>query len=55
MPTKTGGERPRGTLGLTSHMPSTTIEKRPGKVDRNRPRVPPIKSRKPKGVARRDR
>jgi hypothetical protein len=52
-----GTSRPRGGLGLTSHMPSQAIEKRPGKPDRNRPRVPPIKSRKPKAnrVGRRER
>lgn len=60
MPAKTGNSgagRPRAGLGLASHMPSSTIEKRPGKPDRNRVRVPPLKSRKPKPnrVGRRER
>jgi hypothetical protein len=56
MPTKTGVTRPRGVLGLTSHMPSSTIQKRPGKPDRNRVLSQGVKSAKPKPnrVARRD-
>jgi hypothetical protein len=48
MPTKTGADRPRATLGLTSHMPSSTIQKRPGKTDRNRVTSQGVKSAKPK-------
>jgi hypothetical protein len=55
MPTKTGDTRPRGTLGLTSHVPSSTIEKRPGKVDRIRQKSRSIKSAKPPRVGRRER
>jgi hypothetical protein len=57
MPTKTGLNRPRAGLGLASHMPSSTIEKRPGKPDRNRTPSTRVKSRKPKlnRVARRER
>jgi hypothetical protein len=56
MPTKTGLTRPRAGLGLTAHMPSSTIQKRPGKVDRNRTPSTSVKSAKPKlnRVGRRD-
>jgi hypothetical protein len=54
---RAGSGRPGAGLGLASHMPSSTIEKRPGKTDRNRVRVPAIKSAKPKPnrVGRRER
>ena len=47
MPTKTGLTRPRAGLGLASNMPSNTIQKRPGKVDRNRTTSTAVKSAKP--------
>ena len=57
MPTKTGLTRPRAGLGLTAHMPSSTIQKRPGKVGRNRTASTAVKSAKPKPnrVGRRDK
>ncbi len=54
MPTKTGVARPRGTLGLTSHVPSAAMKTRPA---RNRVASQSVKSAKPaaNAVARRDK
>lgn len=52
-----GSGRPRAGLGLTAHMPSSTIQKRPGKTDRNRVTSQSAKSPKPtpNRVGRRER
>jgi hypothetical protein len=53
MPTKTGVTRPRGVLGLASHVPATAMKTKPA---RNRLTSQHVKSAKPKPnrVGRRD-